>query len=452
MSKTQARRRGLEAILTGRLLAIAAVVILVNVAFVAFFDASDSDALIVDLAQRELVRLETALVDVDSDPDALVAVIDGIYDEHPDAYAFAVVTTRGEIVAGKNVDLIPPNLVPLGLSGRNWLIWQNGVNALPVLAQRRIGDADSDLGILFYIIEDPADLFETEILDEFLGHVWLPLMPIAVLLIGAAILVIQRALRPVDAAAAWARSIQPGKGLPPLEIERAPQEIVDLTEAVKRSIERLDSELVAEQRRAAEAAHALRTPVAVLVARIDELPEGAQFDTLRTDVEALSRTVTQFLTSSGADRLEVGDDAQADLSTVAHNVVTDLYPYAEAKGCEIMLTNAHMPHRVHGSDDAIALALTNLVENAIHHAGPGLIEVSVGPGPVLGVRDHGPGLPKNTHGDLFEPFTRGDGAPRVGAGLGLAIVARIQRAHHGRVDVQNATDGGAFVQLHYQPA
>ena len=76
----------------------------------------------------------------------------------------------------------------------------------------------------------------------------------------------------------------------------------------------------------------MRTPAAVLVARLDELPPGPEFDTFRDDVRALSRTVTQFLSSSGADRLEIPDGARTDLCALAERVVGALFPIAEARG------------------------------------------------------------------------------------------------------------------------
>ena len=63
-----------------------------------------------------------------------------------------------------------------------------------------------------------------------------------------------------------------------------------------------------------------------------------------------------------------------------------------------------------------------------------------------------PGFPPPGDGDLFEPFRRGAGAPRGGAGLGLAIVARIQRAHGGTVEASDAPGGGALFRLTYRPA
>ena len=84
----------------------------------------------------------------------------------------------------------------------------------------------------------------------------------------------------------------------------------------------------------------------------------------------------------------------------------------------------------------------NLVENAIIHAG-GLITVAVGPGALLSVRDRGPGLLEDSSDRLFEPFRQGPNAPATGAGLGLSIVARVQRAHDGAVTARTHPDGGA---------
>lgn len=228
---------------------------------------------------------------------------------------------------------------------------------------------------------DPANLIRWEIWDEFSGHVLLPLMPITILLIGGTWLMMRRVLVPVAEAATWARSIRPGRPLPPFPDQGRSTEIEDLMDAVRRSLDRLNSELDAEQRRAGEAAHALRTPVAVLVARLDELGRGPEADRLRADVLALSRTVTQFLSSAGADRLELDEEDRADLSEVAEGVVADLAPFALRRGTEIEMVGTEAPCLVHGSKNAISLALTNLVENAIYHGGSALVSVTVGPGP-----------------------------------------------------------------------
>lgn len=91
------------------------------------------------------------------------------------------------------------------------------------------------------------------------------------------------------------------------------------------------------------------------------------------------------------------------------------------------------------------------MENAILHGG-GMIHVVVGPGPEIAVRDTGPGLPDAARADLFDPFWRGPDAKPGGAGLGLAIVDRLQNAQGGNVEAGPAPGGGALFRLTYPAA
>jgi two-component system OmpR family sensor kinase len=450
MTPEPRERRTLKGILVYRLILIAVLVVLGNIAFVAMFDAADRGSLLLDLTMREVLRLEAAYLASGEQVNALVADPGAIYLEHPGAYAFALISADGAVIGGRNADLIPPDMLRPGSFATDWMAWPNGQGKLPVVAIHNVATTDPPVSVVFFMTSDPANLLGAEVWDEFRGHVWLPLLPIAALLIGGTLLIVSGALRPVAEAAAWARAIVPGRKVPPLVQTAAPAEIQDLTEAVQRSIARLDAELGAEQRRAAEAAHALRTPVAVLVARLDELPDNPAANAVRDDVRALSRMVTQFLSSAGADRLEVDMDARADLNAIAIRVAAELVPFADVKGAEIEVLSDGAPVMVQGQEDAIALALTNLIENAVIHAG-GRISVQVGPGAEIAVSDAGPGLPE-TDGALFEPFRRGKGAARGGAGLGLAIVARIQRAHGGAVTVTSTPEAGTVFRLSFRAA
>ena len=81
-----------------------------------------------------------------------------------------------------------------------------------------------------------------------------------------------------------------------------------------------------------------------------------------------------------------------------------------------------------GDFDALAIALRNLVENALHYAAPGPVEILVGPGPMLAVRDHGPGVSADRLKSLQQRHVR-QSADRAGYGLGLSIVATIAAKH-----------------------
>lgn len=262
------------------------------------------------------------------------------------------------------------------------------------------------------------------------------------LLIGANACMIRRGLAPA-AAAHWARGVGSGTIPPPAPIGRVPAEIVDLVDATQRSLDRLNAALAAERRRAAEAAHALRTPVAVLLARLYALPPGETTDRRRADLAALSRIVRQVLASARVDSLAVSDSAVADLGLVAETVTAALAPLAYSQGVELSLDLAPDPALARADPEGVEVALDTLVENAILHAGVGPVEVTVGPGPELRVRDHGPGPPPGARTQFFKPFWRGETAAPGGAGLGLAIVERLQRAQGGWVEARAPVRGGA---------
>jgi signal transduction histidine kinase len=103
---------------------------------------------------------------------------------------------------------------------------------------------------------------------------------------------------------------------------------------------------------------------------------------------------------------------------------------------------------------AVAEALRNLVENAVAY-GPmgGMVEVRVGPGPILSVADRGPGLQGEDPLTLAEPFVRGAaGAGITGSGLGLAIAMEIMRQHGGRLAARDRHGGGALFSLCFETA
>lgn len=86
------------------------------------------------------------------------------------------------------------------------------------------------------------------------------------------------------------------------------------------------------------------------------------------------------------------------------------------------------------------------------HGGPGAVDITVGPGPVIDVRDRGPGLPEGTQAQALQPFWRAPGAVPGGTGLGLAIVERLHRAQGGTVAFGKPDGGGCEITLTFAPA
>ena len=104
--------------------------------------------------------------------------------------------------------------------------------------------------------------------------------------------------------------------------------------------------------------------------------------------------------------------------------------------------------QVHGDAGAVTDALRNLIENAVTYAPSGTeVTITVDPMGYVSVSDRGPGVASDDRAHIFERFWRGRGAHHTGAGLGLAIVAEIARAHGGTVEVDQAIGGGALFTL-----
>lgn len=441
------RNPALAHILTRRLAWIALAVVVFNAVAVFAYYGLDRRALETEVIERQMSRLEEG---VHGMPPRIEPGARALFEDHPTHYAFALVDQDGHILDAENAGMIPSQATETGLFAQNWTTRLRTSEGQLLVAAHKIDDREDQLRLIFVMTGDPGRLMLSALAAEFAQHIWLPILPVALILIASNALMIRRGLEPVALAAEWARGIRPGLPAPAMPAGSLPAEITDLVGATQRSLQRLNTALAAEKRRAAEAAHALRTPVAVLVARLDALPPGEITERLRADLAALARTVNQVLASARAEALNVADDMRTDLGRVAGSVTAALAPFAYGRGMDLSLRVAEAPVVAIADADGVEVALSNLVENAILHAGRGHIEISVGPGPQIRVRDEGPGLPPGGGRRLFEPFWRGADAPAGGSGLGLAIVDRLQQAQGGYVSARSHQGGGAEFVLSFR--
>lgn len=246
--------------------------------------------------------------------------------------------------------------------------------------------------------------------------------------------------------------------LAPLLLAPLPQELEPVVASLNRLLQQVTNLLEREKRFIADAAHELRTPLAVLRIHAQNARQATDpqdrdkaLDQLIDGVDRATRVVTQMLTLA---RLEPQAMPSAgtrfDFRRLLRETLAELAPLALARDQELTLdVDETSDFQLFGQAPALATLLQNLVGNALQYTPPGG-HVQVGlervPGHLLlCVADSGPGVPPELRPRLFQRFFRqGEGQ---GAGLGLSIVARIAELHGAQVTLHDSPLGGLEVRV-----
>ncbi|WP_229070058.1 HAMP domain-containing sensor histidine kinase [Actinoplanes sp. DH11] len=235
-------------------------------------------------------------------------------------------------------------------------------------------------------------------------------------------------------------------------------EFRELSDAFDAMLEQLESHVAEQQRFAANASHELRTPLAVSrtlldVARTDPArDQGELIERLHAVNQRAIDLTEALLLLSRSGRGTFARD-RVDLSLLAEEAAETLLPLAERRGITLGVTGG--PARAGGSAELLLRMVTNLIQNAVvHNLDGGRVTVHTGEhggAGVLRVENTCDPLPAELVPTLTEPFRRGTDRVRTdghaGAGLGLAIVHSIVRAHHGTLDLTPGPAGGLLVTV-----
>ena len=267
-----------------------------------------------------------------------------------------------------------------------------------------------------------------------------------------------RALKPLRSFASQVEKVQLNN-LADMKIdEDVLPEFRQLSQSFNQMLERLNNAFAAQRQFTGNAAHELRTPLALMQAQLelfsaehpDVLPETAAFlSLLREQTERLTQMTKTLLEMSNLQ--QVSRNERIQLAPMVEEIFTDLTPLAEKRG--ITLT-ADGDGVMTGSDALIYRLLFNLTENAVKYNRPGgSVQVTVTQEPekiLIRVSDTGCGIPEKYQQSIFQPFFRVDKSRSReygGAGLGLSLVWKIANLHGGSVWVEESSDKGTTIAV-----
>jgi signal transduction histidine kinase len=312
------------------------------------------------------------------------------------------------------------------------------------------------LALVLEAYEAAGELANAELAHEFIAEfvtdlAWvLPLFAAGVL--GVVTWTVRRGLSPLRKVSAHAEQIAPTRTGIRLPAKDLPDEIKPLVLAVNQALDRLEQGFAVQRQFTANAAHELRTPLSILIAGLESVPRSPDIARLLADAARMNRLVEQLLRVARLDALPLDLTSDIDLKSVAADTVEYLAPWAVAHDHSLAFDAPDDAVRVRGNPEAIADAIRNLIENAVFYSPPSTeVAISVSRDGTVSVADHGPGILSTDRQHLFDRFWRGRqaGTTAHGAGLGLTIVAEIERAHSATIEVGSAPAGGARFSIRF---
>ncbi|HBF32707.1 sensor histidine kinase N-terminal domain-containing protein [Rhizobium sp.] len=429
------------------------VAICVNL-YLSFLTASDTANLITDrtLTASARVIAEDVMVDesgnvrIEIPPSALEMFDTG----HRDRVYYQVMTAWGNLLTGF------PDL-PRGVSpdvGEDSVFRGEPVRIMtlfhPVVGLRD----ESDISVTVAVTQNGNESLRKRLwLSDFAKQLVLVLLAGLVATLG-----LQRGLAPILRLRDMVRT-RGSTSLEPMAPEIVQTELRPLVHALNDHMERVQNQMAAQRRFVSNAAHQLRTPLALIstqasVAAREINPEKRDeaLDALRNSTKQVTRLASQLLTLS---RAEPGSRRprkdRIDLVATGRLVLENHAEYALRREIDLGLEADDAPIWIEGDGTMLREMVVNLLDNALRYTPvQGTVTMRIhqeDEQAVLQIEDNGPGIPEQERAQVFERFYRVIGTLAEGSGLGLAIVRDVVDGAGGSVALDDAPGGGLLVTV-----
>jgi two-component system sensor histidine kinase TctE len=393
------------------------------------------------------------LLDVTGEPDAprltanlVYAALEPFEADNRSRMYYKVSGFAGEMISGFE-DLPHPSTLPRQPNPYAALVdfyddhYREQPIRMAVLQQPVAGQAGN--GIAIIQVAETLELRHTLAREMLFDTLW---RQIAVLLVISWIVIVavQHATAPIRNLSIELK-MRAENELSPIETRHAPRELIPLLDATNGLMSRLDRLLQHQQRFVRDAAHQIRTPLAVLKTQVqsalrDDLPLRESLENINLTVDRATLLANQMLALAKVAQLrELGTLQPLEWSELVRMVALELSPLIADKELDFDIQTTTTTVIAH---EWMLRELTrNLLHNAIRHSPPaGRLHIRMatdGRHAALTVADHGHGISDELRQRLFQPFSSGDG--HQGSGLGLTICREIVLSLKGQVRLTNRT-------------
>lgn len=361
--------------------------------------------------------------------------VEGRYDQAQTGYVARIREADGGLIfqscdAACESRFLPPVVNPPDF----WLRSLEAGKPLTLVGGRAFTVGERRFVVDVATMGDPQDVLSDVLWNEVIAHMIVPMSILLVLVLGATLLSVRQALKPVRIAAEAAERIDPMDSRSHLQFQEMPREIAHLAEAVNRAFERVGELMKSQKILTSGIAHEVRTPLAAIKLELGHI-DHPRARKAEADLDDLVRFVGQITALARLDTFDHGMFEEIDLVELSSSVVEQLAPWVYENDHSLELSAQVDTAIVQGVPALLKDAVRNLIDNAVRHT-PAHTDVVVRVSSnLIRVEDRHPAGFRQG-GDVIDHTDS--------LGIGLKIVERIAAIHRGSLRRSAGRQGHVF--------